>query len=140
MTQPILYPVLVMVALTAAVLLRLGFGRVRYLQTQRIHPQKVANRKSASEVFAPLGTLADHFQNLLEVPVLFYVLVAFLLIVAKVDDIYLALAWLFVAGRAVHTLIHCTYNNVRHRFIAFLLSTLVLLGMWGRFALQVLAG
>ncbi|NQD38297.1 hypothetical protein HPT27_14815 [Permianibacter sp. IMCC34836] len=140
MTQAILYPVLVMILLTAVVLLRLGYGRVRYLQTQRIHPQKVANRKGASEVFAPLGSLADHFQNLLEVPVLFYVLVAFLLIVGKVDTSYLALAWLFVAGRAAHTLIHCTYNKVRHRFVAFLLSTLVLLIMWARFALQVLMG
>jgi hypothetical protein len=140
MTQQMLYPVLAMVFLTLLVLLRLGYGRVRFLQTQHVHPQKVANRKGASEVFAPLGNLSDHFQNLLEVPVLFYVLTGFLLLLAKVDAGYVTMAWLFVAVRGVHTLIHCTYNKVLHRFLAFLTSTMILLVMWARLAIQLIAG
>lgn len=137
MQLQLLYPLLVMVFITFAVLFRLGYLRVSYLQKQRIHPQTVADRKGAAEVFHPINHLADHFQNLFEVPVLFYLLVVLLLVLAKVDMAYVLMAWLFVAGRLVHTVIHCSYNNVRHRFVAFLLSSLVLMGMWGRLLVQL---
>ena len=136
MNQALLYPVFVMVLLTAIVWLRMGLGRVQYLKQQRIHPQKVATRPEAGEVFAPICKTADHFANLFEVPVLFYLLVVLLLITGKADGGYVGLAWLFVLGRLAHAWIHCTYNKVRHRFLAFLLSTLVLWVMWGRFAVQ----
>jgi len=140
MTNALLYPVLVMILLTAVVWLRMGVGRVRFLQQQRIHPQSVATRSGASEVFAPINKVADHFQNLMEVPVLFYVLVVLLLILARADGVYVGLAWAFVLGRLAHALIHCTYNKVRHRFAAFLVSTLFLWTMWGRLAWQLLVG
>ncbi len=139
MNQLMLYPLLVMVFITFAVLLRLGYLRVSFLQKERIHPQNVADRKGAAEVFKPINPLADHYQNLLELPVLFYLLVVLLLVLAKVDMAYLVMAWVFVAVRLVHTLIHCTYNKVRHRFLAFLLSTMVLLVMWIRFLIQSVA-
>ena len=139
MTQAILYPLLAMVLLSFAVLLRLGYLRVSYLKAQRIHPQTVADRKGAADVFKPINHLADHFQNLFEVPVLFYLLVVLLLVLAKIDWVYVVLAWAFVAGRVAHTVIHCTYNKVRHRFLAFLLSSLVLMGMWVRILIQMVA-
>lgn len=137
MTQAILYPLLVMVFITFAVLLRLGYLRVSYLQKERIHPQNVADRKGAADVFKPINPLADHFQNLLELPLLFYLLVVLLLVLTKADMTYVVMAWLFVALRLMHTVIHCTYNKVRHRFLAFLLSTVVLMMMWGRLLIQM---
>jgi hypothetical protein len=39
-------------------------------------------------------------------------------------------AWLYVALRVAHSLIHLTYNNVMHRLIAFAVSNPVLAGLW----------
>lgn len=74
--------------------------------------------------------LERNFSNLLELPLLFY-LVCVLSIVLKVSSpLLLSLAWTFVGLRVLHTAIHVTYNYPYHRFFAFLVSTLVLLAMW----------
>mgnify|MGYP005674111505 FL=1 len=71
-----------------------------------------------------------NFENLLEMPVLFYALGA-LAIVLKINDATLvSQAWLFVLLRVAHTAIHITYNNSLHRLIIFVLSMLTLLSMW----------
>lgn len=137
MTQALLYPVLALVMLTFVVWALMGFYRIRFLLVQRIHPQQVATRHQAGHVFAPVAKVADHFQNLFEVPVLFYALVALLLLTDLCDTGYVTMAWAFVVGRMAHAWIHCTYNKVRHRFLAFVVSSLVLWGMWGRFAMQI---
>ena len=55
-----------------------------------------------------------------------------------VDAAGLALAWAYVACRALHSLIHLTYNNVLHRLAAFAASNVVLLVIWIRLVLAVL--
>jgi len=47
----------------------------------------------------------------------------------------LTLAWLYVASRIAHSLVHLTYNNVIHRLAAFSASNLVLLLLWVRLVL-----
>jgi hypothetical protein len=42
----------------------------------------------------------------------------------------LLLAWLYVALRLVHSIIHCTYNRVKHRFVVYLASMIVLFAIW----------
>ena len=69
------------------------------------------------------------FMNLLEVPVIFYALVAFNLILGHVDQTVLALAWVYVGLRLVHSLIYLTYNHVIHRFAVFAISNFVVLAM-----------
>ena len=44
-----------------------------------------------------------------------------------------------VAFRAIHSLVHCTYNRVMHRFSAYLVAALALWAMWVRLALAWLA-
>ncbi|HWA90922.1 MAG TPA: MAPEG family protein [Rhizomicrobium sp.] len=79
-------------------------------------------------------TLANrNYMNLLELPMLFYVICLMAYVLARVDMAFLVLAWGYVALRAVHSLIHVSYNNVRHRLRAFALSNFVLIGMWGVF-------
>ena len=46
------------------------------------------------------------------------------------DAAGLALAWAYVACRALHSLIHLTYNNVLHRLAAFAAGNVVLLVIW----------
>lgn len=80
---------------------------------------------------------AYNFRNLLELPVLFYVLCIYLYVTSSVDAIYLALAWAFVALRVVHSLIHCTSNTVMARFLVYAAGALALWLMLGRAVLGI---
>ena len=80
------------------------------------------------------------YMNLLEMPMLFYVLCLMLFVSGRVDQMFLYLAWGYVGLRVVHTLIQVTYNNVNHRLIPFTLSNLVVIAMWGLFFWPMIAG
>lgn len=71
-----------------------------------------------------------NFMNLLELPILFYVAGLMYFVAGRVDQTVLAVAWAYVGVRAVHSLIHLTYNNVVHRLTAYAVSNFVLLGFW----------
>jgi hypothetical protein len=121
-----------MVLLVLAVAGKLFFSRLHEMQSKRIHPQAVATSAGMAARFDDLRA-ADNFRNLFEVPVLLYALVALALAVSYTPQWLVCCAWLFVALRVVHSLIHCTYNKVRHRFAAFALGFLLLVGMWVTF-------
>jgi hypothetical protein len=68
--------------------------------------------------------------NLLELPMLFYVASLMFFVAGKVDATVLAVAWTYVALRAIHSAIQLTYNRVMHRLIPFAISNLVLTIYW----------
>jgi hypothetical protein len=136
LAHTILLPPVVMAFLTGLVWLRLGADRLGEMRERRIHPQKIATAKAASEQFENVKS-ADHFRNLFEVPVLFYVLCGYVAITGFTSGLLLACAWGFVFLRALHTYIHLTNNNVIRRFQAFVASSIVLYVMWGIFAVKL---
>ncbi|NTS78774.1 MAPEG family protein [Catenovulum sp. SM1970] len=70
------------------------------------------------------------FNNMFEVPVLFYV-VSTLFVSLQIDsDTALYLAWIFVSFRVAHAWVHLTYNNVIHRMLMFWGGVIAVLGMW----------
>jgi hypothetical protein len=81
------------------------------------------------------GQQPSENQNLFEMPVLFYALVLYLFATNQVDGAYVAVAWVFVAFRALHSAVHCTVNVVKLRFFLYLISTLALAYMACRAAL-----
>ena len=136
MRDAIFWPMLAQVAIVAAVWVRLYFVRVGEMKAKRIPPQAVATTRSASQVLEDVGT-ADNFRNLFEVPVLFSAGCLALAITDLVSPLQVALAWMYVAMRAVHSYVHTTYNKVMHRFMAFLVSTLCVFAMWIVFAVSL---
>jgi hypothetical protein len=85
-------------------------------------------------VSLPNGNL----MNLVELPLLFYVVCIGLYITLSVDALAVALAWLYFGLRLVHSLVHLTYNNVFHRLGAFAASAVVLGALWVRFGVALL--
>ncbi|MFT6092622.1 MAG: hypothetical protein ACJA2Q_000511 [Pseudohongiellaceae bacterium] len=71
-----------------------------------------------------------NFNNLFEVPVLFYVGALAYIALGLTAPTPVLCAWLFVAARALHSLIHLTYNNVLHRLIIFGVGNISVLVMW----------
>lgn len=130
--KPLLYPVLIQVALTFVVWVRLYLARDRELRGKRINPQVFVTRKAALARMEDSLAASDSFSNQFEMPVLFYLVIVIALMLMLQDPILVALAWTYVILRIVHALIHLTYNTVLHRFLAFAMSGLVLLAMWVR--------
>jgi hypothetical protein len=83
------------------------------------------------------GTISNAFHNQLEMPMLFFVVTILAILTGSADYPMTALAWVYVILRIVHAAIHTTYNKIPHRFVAYLLSNLVLLAMWVKLALHV---
>jgi hypothetical protein len=123
-----LAPVLVMVAVTLLVYFRLYFARLPHIVRKRINPQTLATRADMekTEISKYEQQVSDNIKNLFEAPVLFYVLALVIEIASVTDAFFLGLAWFFVASRAVHSLIHCTYNKVTQRFTVFIIGVLTL--------------
>ena len=137
MDKAIFLPAAALVALTFGVALLLLRARFRAAYRGQVTPGDF--RYGESERVPPEARLPGrNLSNLLEFPVLFYVACVSLYVVGAVDAAALALAWAFVALRAVHSFIHLTYNNVFHRLAAFAAGIVVLLVIWIRLVLAVL--
>jgi hypothetical protein len=131
-----LLPAAAMVALTAVVWVHLYVQRIGEMRRRRISASELATARQAATVLQDV-TAADNFRNLFEVPVLFYVLCLALYVTHRQGAALLALCWLFVALRAVHSAIHCSYNNVMHRFFVYVTSTVLLFGLWAWLGVQL---
>jgi hypothetical protein len=125
------YPLFAMFALTLCLALLAFVARVRAVRRKQmsIHDFKMLDLNTA-EPFVARST--RHIANLFEAPVFFYVVCLIALSLRLDDTAALTIAWTYVALRVVHSYIHLTYNRVMHRMSAFMLSNLVLLGLWIR--------
>lgn len=137
MHTEIFMPVLGMVAVVAAVWVKLYVDRIGEMKTKRINTEDFKGPNNAKDSLENINA-ADNFKNLFEMPVLFYVLCGFLVITGFSSSM-LAMAWAYVALRAAHSFIHVTYNKVMHRFLAYAASSVLLFVMWAMFASQLLA-
>lgn len=134
----ILYPVCVQILLTF--LLQGWMGHERRKAVLEGSVQR-GTTPGANPVWPERATiLSNAFQNQFEIPVLFYAVVAFALIVGAADATMVALAWVFAISRLIHAAIHTTYNRVPHRFLVYLLGSFAVMAMWAKLALSVLGG
>lgn len=138
MSDPIWLPCTAMVGLTTIVWVKLYWDRIGEMRARRIDAQELATARDAATRLERREA-ADNLRNLFEIPVLFYVLCIALAATGGSTPALVAAAWAYVALRALHSLIHVTYNRVMHRFIAYVASTLLLFGMWIAFFIRIAA-
>lgn len=136
-TTNILIPVLALVGWTLFILLNVPFRRFRAAFKGQVGEADFRIGES-QRVPAEVSLPNRNFMNLLEVPVLFYVVCLVYYVSGAVLGGFVLLAWIYVALRVVHSLIHISYNGVRHRMLAFAASTFVLIGMWGMLLVALL--
>lgn len=132
----ILWPAVVMAGLTFLVWARLYQLRLAEMARKRIDAQDLASVSDSVRLLVDTRA-SDNFRNLFELPVLFYAGVLLAAQLGVADAVSLALAWAFVALRAVHSVVHCTWNHVMTRFVAYALGTLVLIAFWIRLAVAL---
>jgi hypothetical protein len=134
--QMVLLPLFVQVALTFVLLFWMAQARTSRVARGEVKMRDIALGQSAWPEYPT--KVANCYHNQLQLPVLFYLLVALALITRKADLLFVVMAWLFVILRIVHAYIHVTSNHVPTRFYAFGVGSLVLLLMWIIFAVRIL--
>lgn len=132
----ILLPVFVQIGLTYFLALWMAKERRDVLVRRELRWQDIALKQRPWPGRAQ--QIANAFQNQFEIPVLFYVLVAFAILTKKADFIFVVLEWIFVASRIAHAYVFTTSNYVPTRGLVYIVGTLGLLVMWVIFALQIL--
>jgi hypothetical protein len=110
--------------LTLVVWVYMYVRRIRFITASRLTPDQLTPLEFARLQPPAVSNPSDNLKNLFEVPVLFYALVLYLFATGRVDDAYVAAAWVFAAFRALHSAMHCTLNIVMIRFYLYLISTL----------------
>ena len=137
--QLIFMPIFGQVALTLVVWLWLYVTRLSTLYQKKIDPE-VLRDESGYALLKEVVNPSDNFENLFEMPVLFFALGVFVVLSGKSDSTFGFWMWGFVCLRALHSIIHCTYNRIAHRFVAYFLSSLILWGLWVRLFWRVAIG
>jgi hypothetical protein len=132
----ILWPAFALVALTLTVVVRLARQRFAAVAAGRVDPRFYKLYRGAAEPDDVAAT-SRNLLNLYEMPTLFYAGVAIAFAAGEAGTALVALAWLYVALRYVHTAIHLTSNKVRWRFRTFALSWAVLVAFWATLAVEL---
>lgn len=127
----IFFPVFALAAWTFAILLLIPYKRIKAVALKQLVADDF--KLGESKNVPPSVSLPNqNYTNLLELPVLFYVVCLVLYVTNNVDLIALYLAWAYVGFRLIHSVVHLTSNNIFQRLIVFAISAFVLIAMWVR--------
>ncbi len=136
MSSPILQPAAIMMLLTIAVWCYMYFLRISFSIRHKISPQKISSPERINAVLpARVNQPSNNLKNLFELPVIFYAICIALHAMEQTDYWFIGLAWAFTLLRILHSIIHCTSNQVMVRFSVYILSSIVLWVMVLRFTL-----
>jgi hypothetical protein len=126
MTQETIFgPFFAIIFLTLLVWLYMYIRRISLITNNKISSQDLAVPGALARLSPPaVSNPSDNLKNLFEIPVIFYALALYLFVTGQVDTNYLRAAWVFVAFRVMHSVVHCTFNLVILRFSLYLFSTL----------------
>jgi hypothetical protein len=125
----ILFPVFAMALITFVVGPFMLTTRINSVKNGIVHIEYYETFQGGEPPASVLQT-TRHWSNLYEAPTLFYIACLMAFSLQLESALILAMAWLYVAVRLIHSVIHLTYNRVYHRLIAFLTSQFILIAIW----------
>jgi len=130
----ILHPLIIMVVLTFLVAIRLGYFAINSVLKGKVHIKQL--RVYDGELPIDYKSARQHYKNMFEIPILFYLLCTLLLINNNCTQLDVMLAWGFVIFRLLHSLIRIQNRDVNMRFGAFTGSFIMLVFGWSNFFLK----
>ena len=125
----ILWPMAAMAALTFIALSLVPMFRAGDVTAGRLgtHDFKMGESERVPEATRLYNR---NYMNLLELPVLFYVVCLIIYVTGTTGLVKVSLAWAFVGFRALHTLVHLTINQVLVRLTFFSAAAFTLMLLW----------
>ena len=124
-------PATIVLTLTFLALLLMVCSRVFAVARKKVKPGyfKIYQNKSDVEIPDRVLRFGRHFQNLVEIPPIFY-FVCLVAIHFKQEESVELWAWVFAVSRVLHSLVHITVNHILLRMLTFTVSCLALFFMW----------
>ena len=124
-------PVIALVCWTLAVMIWLGYQRVRNINRLKLSPDAGKFARDLNALMPDRAKqVSDNYMHLMEQPTLFYAVCFSLQFLGQGEHpVNIGFAWGYVSIRVLHTLVHSTFNDVRIRFFLFLLSSVFLVGL-----------
>jgi hypothetical protein len=124
-------PVIALVCWTLAVMIWLGYERVRNINRLKLSPDAGKFARDLNALMPDRAKqVSDNYMHLMEQPTLFYAVCFSLQFLGQGEHpVNIGFAWGYVTIRVLHTLVHSTFNDVRIRFFLFLLSSVFLVGL-----------
>ncbi len=100
----------------------------------------IGRRADGSNPFADLERrISANLSNQFEWPLLFYA-ACIILLLGSPDPAAVVLAWTFVGGRVLHSVVQIGTRNVRLRGLVFTVNFLAVLGLWVLVVFEAMAG
>jgi hypothetical protein len=87
-----------------------------------------------------VARITRNLANQFELPVIFYATVVLLIATSRVTAIDVIAAWMFVAGRVIHTLVQTLTDNVPLRGKVFMINFVAVMVLLAHVALLALEG
>ena len=128
MTLNLVYPALALIFWIFVVGLVLMKRRRDAFVSRAVKPDEVS--VSTERYPLPARLASANFTNQFESPVIFFALVMLAMEVKATSYLMTLLAWLYVASRVVHTLIHIGPNKLPLRGAVYGVGMIALMGMW----------
>lgn len=139
MHSPILAPIVALVAWSMVMWTWMYITRIPAIQNMKMRLDRNAPRgEQMSQLPANVRWKADNYNHLMEQPTIFYAITLALALMEQGGGANLALAWIYVALRVVHSIVQATWNKILVRFAVFSLSSLALIGLTFNACLAVL--
>jgi hypothetical protein len=140
MESEILGPVVALVAWTLVMMVWMVATRFAALKRHGISLKGRVGSKTGTldgVIEDPVMWKAHNYNHLMEQPTLFYAVALTLAMTGHGDGINAWLAWAYVGLRILHSLVQAVTNVVLHRFIFWILSSLVLVALTVHAAMAV---
>ena len=128
MTLKLIYPTLAMIFWIFVVGVILGFRRKAAFTSGAVRPGDVAI--STERYPVPARLAGANFTNQFETPVIFFALIMIAMETGATGYVMAVLAWLYVATRVLHTLIHVGPNPLPLRGAVYGVGIIALFCMW----------
>jgi hypothetical protein len=118
----IFQPFLATMILTLAVWVYMYGRRLPFIFSSGLDPKLMTPHELARVSPPRVSTPSDNLKNLFELPTVFYAVVLYIYVTHQVDAAFLAAAWGFFVFRALHSVVHCTFNYIPLRFVLYVIS------------------
>jgi hypothetical protein len=137
MSQAVIFqPFFATMILTFVVWVYMYARRLRFIFSSGLDPKQMTPLELGRLSPPQVSTPSDNLKNLLELPTVFYAIVLSIYVMHQVDAVFVGAAWGFFLFRALHSVVHCTFNFIPLRFVLYVISACALWFMVFRAAMS----
>jgi hypothetical protein len=123
MNQAVIFqPFLALMILTLVVWIYMYGRRLSFIFSSGLDPKQMTPLELARLSPPQVSTPSDNLKNLFELPTVFYAVVLYIYVNHQVDAAFVGAAWGFFLFRALHSVVHCTFNFIPLRFVLYVIS------------------